>query len=69
MQTKFTVLAVAALLLGHPAASSVAAEPIKLGAFFALSGPAANIGMPTKLFSRSSRSFCPCPATCEGGLM
>ena len=26
-----------------------AAEPIKLGAFFALSGPAANIGTPTKL--------------------
>ena len=34
------------------AAPSFAAEPIKIGAFFALSGPAANIGMPTKLVAQ-----------------
>ena len=33
-------------------APSFAAEPIKIGAFFALSGPAANIGMPTKLVAQ-----------------
>jgi branched-chain amino acid transport system substrate-binding protein len=39
---------ISALLLGLAAAAG-AAEPIKIGAFFALSGPAANIGTPTKL--------------------
>ena len=34
------------------AAPSFAAEPIKIGAFFALSGPAANIGTPTKLVAQ-----------------
>ncbi len=34
------------------AGGSVAAEPIKIGAFFALSGPAASIGMPTKLVAQ-----------------
>jgi len=34
------------------AASSFAAEPIKIGAFFALSGPGANIGTPTKLVAQ-----------------
>ena len=31
------------------AGTALAAEPIKIGAFFDLTGPAANIGMPTKL--------------------
>ncbi len=34
------------------AATANAAEPIKIGAFFALSGPAANIGTPTKLVAQ-----------------
>ena len=42
--------------MGHAwrcfSAPSFAAEPIKIGAFFALSGPAANIGMPTKLVAQ-----------------
>jgi branched-chain amino acid transport system substrate-binding protein len=41
-----------ALLLCCATAPSFAAEPIKIGAFFALSGPAANIGMPTKLVAQ-----------------
>ncbi len=41
--------ALAACLLAAPAG---AAEPIKLGGFFALSGPAANIGVPTKLVAQ-----------------
>lgn len=43
---------IAALLLCCAAAPSFAAEPIKIGAFFALSGPAANIGTPTKLVAQ-----------------
>ena len=50
MRTRHTVTA--ALLLCCAAASSFAAEPIKIGAFFALSGPAANIGTPTKLVAQ-----------------
>jgi len=42
------VLALVLILSFGPGAAS-AAEPIKLGAFFALSGPAAFIGTPTKL--------------------
>ena len=45
MRTAIAVL----LLLGCAAPAVFAAEPIKIGAFFALSGPAANIGTPTKL--------------------
>jgi branched-chain amino acid transport system substrate-binding protein len=40
----------AAVLLA--AGISPAAEPIRIGAFFALSGPAANIGTPTKLVAQ-----------------
>jgi branched-chain amino acid transport system substrate-binding protein len=49
---KLSVLIIAALVLCRPATSSLAAEPIKIGAFFALSGPAANIGTPTKLVAQ-----------------
>jgi branched-chain amino acid transport system substrate-binding protein len=42
-------LAAALLMVSLGAAGVLAAEPIKIGAFFALSGPAANIGTPTKL--------------------
>ena len=45
-------LVVVALALCCAAPPSFAAEPIKIGAFFALSGPAANIGMPTKLVAQ-----------------
>jgi branched-chain amino acid transport system substrate-binding protein len=41
-----------ALVLCCTALPSFAAEPIKIGAFFALSGPAANIGTPTKLVAQ-----------------
>lgn len=51
MRTKLAIV-VAALLLCSAALQAVAAEPIKLGAFFALSGPAANIGTPTKLVAQ-----------------
>lgn len=51
MRTKIAIV-VAALLLCSAALQAVAAEPIKLGAFFALSGPAANIGTPTKLVAQ-----------------
>ncbi len=34
------------------ATSAFAGEPVKIGAFFALSGPAANIGTPTKLVAQ-----------------
>lgn len=50
MRIKLTIVVVA-LALGL-AAPSLAAGPIKIGAFFALSGPAANIGTPTKLVAR-----------------
>ena len=50
MRTRLTVIAV--LVLCCVALPALAAEPIKIGAFFALSGPAANIGMPTKLVAQ-----------------
>ena len=50
MRTRHIVTA--ALLLCCAGAPSFAAEPIKIGAFFALSGPAANIGTPTKLVAQ-----------------
>ena len=50
MRMKLAVLLVATLAC-H-AAPAFAAEPIKIGAFFALSGPAANIGTPTKLVAQ-----------------
>jgi len=50
MRTRLTVIAV--LVLCCVALPALAAEPIKIGAFFALSGPAANIGTPTKLVAQ-----------------
>lgn len=50
MRMKIAVIIALALCFGVP--SSFGAEPIKIGAFFALSGPAANIGMPTKLVAQ-----------------
>lgn len=52
MRTRIAILIIAALALGTAALPSLAAEPIKLGAFFALSGPAAHIGTPTKLVAQ-----------------
>jgi branched-chain amino acid transport system substrate-binding protein len=37
------------IMMAFCAGTALAAEPIKIGAFFDLTGPAANIGMPTKL--------------------
>jgi branched-chain amino acid transport system substrate-binding protein len=50
MRTRLTVIAV--LVLCCVALPALAAEPIKIGAFFGLSGPAANIGTPTKLVAQ-----------------
>jgi branched-chain amino acid transport system substrate-binding protein len=50
MRMKIAVVIALALCFGAP--PSFGAEPIKIGAFFALSGPAANIGMPTKLVAQ-----------------
>ncbi len=52
MRTRSAILIIAALALGTATRPSWAAEPIKLGAFFALSGPAAHIGTPTKLVAQ-----------------
>ena len=52
MRTRIAILIIAALALGTATQPSLAAEPIKLGAFFALSGPAAHIGTPTKLVAQ-----------------
>jgi len=52
MRMKLAFLIVVWLVVCHAAPLSLAAEPIKMGAFFALSGPAANIGMPTKLVAQ-----------------
>ncbi len=49
---RMRVAVVALLVLMSTVLPAAAAEPIKLGAFFALSGPAANIGMPTKLVAQ-----------------
>jgi branched-chain amino acid transport system substrate-binding protein len=48
---RLVMLSAAALLLMGIAAAN-AAEPIKIGAFFSLSGPAAAIGTPTKLVTQ-----------------
>ena len=50
MKTGIAVIIALGLCCGSPAA--FAGEPIKVGAFFALSGPAANIGTPTKLVAQ-----------------
>jgi len=52
MRTRIAILIITALALGTATQPSWAAEPIKLGAFFALSGPAAHIGTPTKLVAQ-----------------
>lgn len=49
---KAAVLAAALVLALAFGASALAAEPIKIGAFFDLSGPAASIGTPTKLVAQ-----------------
>jgi branched-chain amino acid transport system substrate-binding protein len=46
------VALIVALVLCCLVSVSSAGEPIKIGAFFALSGPAANIGTPTKLVAQ-----------------
>jgi len=43
---------IVALILGCVTSASFAGEPIRMGAFFALSGPAANIGTPTRLVAQ-----------------
>ena len=43
---------IVALALCCAASGAFAGEPVKIGAFFALSGPAANIGTPTKLVAQ-----------------
>ena len=48
MKSKLAII-LAMALVGALAVAAPAAEPIKIGAFFALSGPAAPIGTPTKL--------------------
>ena len=49
---KMRTAIVVALVVCCGGTLSFAAEPIKVGAFFALSGPAANIGTPTKLVAQ-----------------
>src|SRR5512147_2579912 len=46
------IAVIVALALCCLASVSSAGEPVKIGAFFALSGPAANIGTPTKLVAQ-----------------
>ena len=48
MKSKLAII-LAIALVGALAVVAPAAEPVKIGAFFALSGPAAPIGTPTKL--------------------
>jgi branched-chain amino acid transport system substrate-binding protein len=52
MRTRIAILIITVLALGYATRPSWAAEPIRLGAFFALSGPAAHIGTPTKLVAQ-----------------
>ena len=52
MTMKISAVIIVALAVCCAAAPSFGAEPIKIGAFFALSGPAANIGTPTKLVAQ-----------------
>ena len=49
MRMKSWIVILAAMYVSAPA---FAGEPIKVGAFFALSGPAANIGTPTRLVAQ-----------------
>ena len=49
---KTRIVVIVALVLCCVGSASFAGEPIKVGAFFALSGPAANIGTPTKLVAQ-----------------
>jgi branched-chain amino acid transport system substrate-binding protein len=50
MRTRIAVIV--ALVLFCAAPGAFAEEPVKIGAYFALSGPAANIGTPTKLVAQ-----------------
>jgi len=50
MRMRRVILAV--VIVAGAAAAAAAGEPIKLGAFFALSGPAGHIGLPTKLVAQ-----------------
>ena len=52
MVMKTRIVVIVALVLCCVSSASFAGEPIKVGAFFALSGPAANIGTPTKLVAQ-----------------
>jgi branched-chain amino acid transport system substrate-binding protein len=52
MAMRMRIAVIATLVLCFAAGSSLAAEPIRIGAFFGLSGPAANIGTPTKLVAQ-----------------
>ena len=52
MAMKTRIVVIVALVLCCVSSASFAGEPIKIGAFFALSGPAANIGTPTKLVAQ-----------------
>jgi branched-chain amino acid transport system substrate-binding protein len=49
MKSKSIRILMAVVFAGVMAGYAQAAEPIKVGAFFALSGPNAPIGTPTKL--------------------
>jgi branched-chain amino acid transport system substrate-binding protein len=52
MVMKTRIVVIVALVLCCVGSASFAGESIKVGAFFALSGPAANIGTPTKLVAQ-----------------
>src|SRR4030042_1012922 len=52
MKSRLVRIFVAAAVLSLAVSGIQAAEPIKLGAFFALSGPNAPIGTPTKLVAQ-----------------
>lgn len=52
MVMKTRIVVIVALVICCVSSASFAGEPIKVGAFFALSGPAANIGTPTKLVAQ-----------------
>ncbi len=56
MKRVLTLLMVACLLLGLSSLAVGDDGPIKIGAFFALSGPAAHIGTPTKLVAEMAVS-------------
>ena len=52
MKRRISVLIFAACLLALMPAAVRAEEPVKLGVFFALSGPASSIGEPTRLVAQ-----------------